>query len=130
MKNILVTGSKGNVGKYVVKFLNEYNFLKAIQTTSKIKDLNENKELIYFDFTNQNTFDVLSNIDYIFLMRPPHMGNPEDFYPFINFAKQKNIKFIIFLSLMGIENNTTPPHYKIEKYIQNSGIPYCFIRFF
>ena len=30
--------------------------------------------------------------------------------------------------MIGIEHNPVPPHYKIEKYIEKSGVPYCHIR--
>jgi nucleoside-diphosphate-sugar epimerase len=42
--------------------------------------------------------------------------------------KAHNIKLVSFLSLMGVENNTIPPHHKIEKYIEKSGIPYAHVR--
>lgn len=29
---------------------------------------------------------------------------------------------------MGVENNPVPPHHKIEKYIERTGLPYCHIR--
>jgi hypothetical protein len=61
-------------------------------------------------------------------MRPPHLGKPQDLYPFIDYMKSSNIKLVCFLSLMGVENNTIPPHHKIEKYIESSGIPYANIR--
>lgn len=43
-------------------------------------------------------------------------------------SKHKDIVLISFLSLIGIENNPVPPHYRIEKMIEKSGIPYCHIR--
>jgi hypothetical protein len=61
-------------------------------------------------------------------MRPPHIGNPEDMYPFIEKMKEKDIQLVSFLSLMGIENNTIPPHYKIEKKIEAVGLPFSHIR--
>ena len=51
----------------------------------------------------------------------------EDLYPFINAMKAHNIKLVSFLSLMGVENNSKPPHYKIEKYIEELDIPYAHI---
>ncbi|WP_442262966.1 hypothetical protein [Tissierella sp.] len=61
-------------------------------------------------------------------MRPPHLGKPEDLYPFIDSMKAHNIKLVSFLSLMGVENNTIPPHHKIEKYIEKTSLPYAHIR--
>jgi uncharacterized protein YbjT (DUF2867 family) len=126
MKRILITGSNGNVGKSIVNNLKNKKEYELILTTSKKDNLKE--EETYFDFYNKETYKVLDEVDYVFLMRPPHMGDAEEFYPFIDYAKENKIKFIIFLSLMGIEDNTRPPHYKIEKYIESSGISFCFIR--
>ncbi len=62
-------------------------------------------------------------------MRPPHLGKPEDLKPFVETLKSKGgIKLVSFLSLIGIENNPIPPHYKIEKYIERAGLPFCHIR--
>ena len=62
-------------------------------------------------------------------MRPPHLGKPEDLKPFIEtLKKHKGIRLVSFLSLIGVEKNPFPPHHKIEKYLQQTGLPYCFIR--
>jgi uncharacterized protein YbjT (DUF2867 family) len=62
-------------------------------------------------------------------MRPPHISNTKStFLPFIEIAKKKGIRHIVFLSLIGVENNKIVPHYKIEKYLLASGIPYTFLR--
>ncbi|WEG18959.1 NmrA family NAD(P)-binding protein [Alkalihalophilus pseudofirmus] len=42
--------------------------------------------------------------------------------------KANQIKLVSFLSLMGVEKNPIPPHHKIEKYIEQSEIPYAHIR--
>lgn len=129
---ILVTGASGNVGAYVVKelFKKGEKVLAAGTNTEKLKNMfGDTVDTVNFDFTNNNTFDnALNSVDRVFLMRPPHLGKPQDLYPFIDAMKLKQIKLISFLSLMGIENNTIPPHHKIEKYIENSGIPYAHIR--
>lgn len=96
----------------------------------KLKSLfGDNVDAVNLDFTKPETFEeALRQVDRIFLMRPPHLGKPEDLYPFIDFLKAYDIRLISFLSLMGVEKNTIPPHHKIEKYIEKSGIPYSHIR--
>lgn len=64
----------------------------------------------------------------VFLIRPPHFGKPEDLYRFIDAMKDHKIELVSFLSLMGVEKNTIPPHHKIEKYLETSGIPLAHIR--
>jgi uncharacterized protein YbjT (DUF2867 family) len=129
---ILVTGASGNVGCYVVNELLKMGESVAAAGTDVpklIKLFGDRVKPVLFDFTKPETFDsALEDVDRIFLMRPPHLGKPEDLYPFIEVAKTHSIKLISFLSLMGIEKNTIPPHHKIEKYIEASGLPYAHIR--
>lgn len=129
---VLVTGASGNVGRYVTK--NLLNMGEQVVTAGtnvqKLKDMFQGKvEPVYFDFTKRETFkDALANVDRVFLIRPPHLGKPEDLYPFIDVMKAHNIKLVSFLSLMGVEKNTIPPHHKIEKYIEASQIPFAHVR--
>jgi len=130
--NILVTGASGNVGRYVVEAL--LNHGEAVVTAGtnpeKLKQLfGSATSPVYFDFTDPKTFtQALEDVDRVFLMRPPHLGKPEDLYPFIDALKSKGIRLVAFLSLMGVEKNTIPPHHKIEKYIEEKGLPYAHIR--
>ena len=129
---VLVTGASGNVGRYVIKeLLNKKEDVVAAGTnTKKLKELFGNEvNVVHFDFTNKSTFDeALRGVDRVFLMRPPHLGKPEDLYPFIDAMKSHDIKLVSFLSLMGIEKNTIPPHHKIEKYIEKAKVPFAHIR--
>ncbi len=85
---------------------------------------------VEFDFTDHGTFSsALGDVDRVFIMRPLHLGKPEDLKPFINALKAKgDIKLVSFLSLMGVEHNPVAPHHKIEKFIEQAGLPYCHIR--
>jgi len=129
---ILVTGASGNVGQYVIQNLLRFDekIVAAGTNTRKLKTLFKNDvDIVEFDFTRPETFDnALKDVDRVFLMRPPHLGKPTDLYPFLESIKKHSIKLISFLSLMGIEKNTIPPHYKIEKKIEELGIPYAHIR--
>jgi uncharacterized protein YbjT (DUF2867 family) len=129
---ILVTGASGNVGRYVVEeLLNKGEQVVAAGTDpDKLSVLFKDRvDSIYFDFMDKNTFvSALEHIDRVFLMRPPHLGKPEELYPFVDAMKDRHIKLVSFLSLMGVENNTIPPHHKIEKYIEASSIPYAHVR--
>ncbi|HKK94837.1 MAG TPA: SDR family oxidoreductase [Anaerovoracaceae bacterium] len=129
---VLVTGASGNVGTYVVNELQKIGEEVVVAGTNEkklIDNFGEDIETVYFDFTDKKTFErALISVDRVFLMRPPHLGKPEDLYPFIDSMKDYNIKLTTFLSLMGVENNTIPPHRKIEKYIESKGIPFAHIR--
>lgn len=133
MGKVMVTGALGNVGGYVVKYLLE-NGESVVCADISIEALSKkftNKTInVYFDFTDPSTFTkALDGVDRVFIMRPPHLGKPEDLKPFIDALKNKgNIQLVSFLSLIGIENNPIPPHYKIEKYIEKAELPFCHIR--
>lgn len=87
-------------------------------------------ESVRFDFTDPATFaPALAEVDRVFIMRPPHLGKPEDLKPFVEaLARQGGIRLVSFLSPIGVENNPVPPHHKIEKYIEQAKLPYCHIR--
>jgi uncharacterized protein YbjT (DUF2867 family) len=132
MMKILVTGASGNIGCYVVKELLKMGESVVVAGTDieKLRRMfGDTVEAVEFDFRKPQTFEMaLSNVDRIFLMRPPHLGKPEDLYPFLDAIKKHSIKLLSFLSLMGVENNTIPPHHKIEKYIEKTGIAFAHIR--
>lgn len=133
MGKILVTGATGNVGKYVCSAISDigHSVLAAVieMSEKELSKIDKRAEPVLFDFENDRTFEkALTGVDRVFLMRPPHLGNPEDLKPFIRRMKQTDIRLVTFLSLMGIEHNPIPPHYKIEKYIEETGIPYAHIR--
>lgn len=133
MGKVMVTGALGNVGGYVAHYLIE-NGQDVVVADINVEALHEKYgdqvTSVFFDFTDSKTFSAaLQDVDRVFIMRPPHLGKPEDLKPFVETLKSKGgIKLVIFLSLIGIESNPIPPHYKIEKYIERSGLPFCHIR--
>ena len=132
--SVLVTGALGNVGRCVLESLLDMReqVVAADISLDKLTGAfgkNNNVKTVYFDFTDEKTFQsALEGVDRVFLMRPPHLGKPEDLLPFIEAMSKANIKLVSFLSLMGVENNTIPPHHKIEKFIEQYQIPYGHIR--
>lgn len=132
MGKILITGALGNVGGYVAKYAiknGEQVVVGDINKDLLLKQYSDKAECQFFDFTDKDSFKVLDDIDRVFIMRPPHLGNPEDLKPFIEALKLTgNIKLVCFLSLIGVEKNPVPPHHKIEKYIERAQLPYCHIR--
>lgn len=133
MGKILVTGASGNVGAYVCGALldmGERVLAGVIELSeNELSKVDKRAEAVVFDFTKSSTYSfALKGVDRVFLMRPPHLGKPEDLKPFVKAMKEAGIKLVSFLSLMGVENNPVPPHHKIEKYIEEAGIPYAHIR--
>lgn len=133
MGKIMVTGALGNVGGYVAKHLTargEPVVCADIDLDALRQKYEGAAESVVFDFTEPETFPAaLRNVDRVFLMRPPHLGKPEDLKPFVAALKALGgVRLVSFLSLIGVENNPVPPHHKIEKYIERAGLPYCHIR--
>ena len=136
MKKILITGATGTVGLEVLKALKTINEpveifagIRNLETESlKLENFNVKTKL--FDFTTINTFkNALSDIDILFLLRPPNISDVKQFFePLIKTAIECNIKHIVFLSVQGVEKSSIIPHHKIEKVIVESKIPYTFLR--
>src|SRR6056297_2139833 len=122
MGKVLVTGASGNVGSYVIKELLKMGnqVVAADIDKERLESMFGSKvDSDFFDFTKSDTFkNALENVDRIFLMKTPSHEDPQNLYPFIDPVKRREVKLITFLSLMGVENNTIPPHHKIEKYIE------------
>ena len=133
MGKIMVTGALGNVGGYVAKYLIQAGqevVVADIDMEALKKRYTDQAAPVLFDFTDRATYSgALSGVDRVFIMRPPHLGKPEDLKPFVEALQNKGgIRLVCFLSLIGVENNPIPPHHKIEKYIEQAGLPYCHIR--
>ncbi len=133
MSRILITGASGNVGRYVAQYAHKNGqeiTMAGTHTETLAEMFDSTAKVAYFDFTDPSTFKTaLENDDRVFIMRPPHLGKPEDLKPFVDALKeQSGIRLVSFLSLLGVEKNPVPPHHKIEKYIEQAGLPYCHIR--
>jgi len=136
MGKILITGATGNVGMEVLKSLANlnhnyqvYSGVRNIQADEK-KLEQFNTQLIEFDFTNADTFQLaLTGIDVLFLLRPPQISEVQKYFkPLVESAVKNGVKHIVFLSVQGVENSSIIPHHKIEKLIVESKIDYTFLR--
>lgn len=132
-KQILVTGSLGNIGREVI------NGLVAAGAPVRAADLNalavqdafgDSVTPVAFNFTEPSTWaSTFADIDIMFLMRPPALSNIErDMAPALEAAKATGVKHIVFLSLQGAENNKVVPHAKVEDWLTASGLKWTFIR--
>lgn len=136
MKKVLVTGATGNVGLAVIKSLNKIPH--TLQIVAGIRDSSTDNEkladykmdFVQFDFMDFTTYKpALEGCQILFLLRPPQISDTKKYFkPLIEIAKEVGIKHIVFLSVQGVEKSTIIPHYKIEKLIVDSKIPYTFLR--
>jgi uncharacterized protein YbjT (DUF2867 family) len=129
---ILITGATGNTGSEIMKQLIEMNIniVAAGTNHQKFKDIYGDVPFVRLDFTDESTYEeALEGMNKIFLMRPPAISNvKKHIEPFIELASKKGVQHIVFLSLLGVENNKIVPHHKIEKAILKYDIPYTFLR--
>jgi len=136
MIKVLITGATGNVGIEVLSTLKNINHQLEIYAGVRDSEIGNEKlasfniKNIKFDFTNSETLvPAIKNIDLLFLLRPPQISDVSKYFaPLIEIAKQASVKHIVFLSVQGVEKSKIIPHYKIEKLIVNSKIPYTFLR--
>ncbi|MBO8171958.1 MAG: SDR family oxidoreductase [Bacillaceae bacterium] len=130
----LVTGITGNTGGETARALlaagkSVKGAARHIEKASRAFG-DHDIEWVTFDFMNPGTYRAaLAGVESIFLVRPPAISEVKRYmFPFIDEARRAGVEKIVFLSLLGVERNPFVPHYKIEKYIKKSGIPYTFLR--
>ena len=130
---ILVFGALGNVGTQVI------TALQAQGVPVRAADLNpqdiqqrfgESVDAVRFDFGVPETFaPAVQGVKGMFLMRPPQISDVERLmFPVIDAAREAGVERVVFLSLIGIENNRRVPHYKVELYLRDSGMDWTFLR--
>nr|WP_223278669.1 SDR family oxidoreductase [Nostoc sp. 'Peltigera membranacea cyanobiont' 232] len=72
---------------------------------------------------------AFEGVNKLFLVRPPALANVKrQIAPALNAAKLAGVEHIVFVSLLGAERNRFVPHAKIERYIEQLGIPATFLR--
>jgi uncharacterized protein YbjT (DUF2867 family) len=129
---ILITGVTGNVGRHVAAELME----DGMRVRGAVTDVEKAQgsfggpiELVHLDYEDEDTFDkALRNANKVFMLRPYSISASSVMKPFIRRCAEAGIEHIVFLSFMGVERNPLLPHYRIERNIKKSGIPYTFLR--
>jgi len=131
--HILVTGATGTIGIEVARQIQAQGvpLVVGVRNPAKVTGtFGTGLPSVRFDFTDSTTFDsALSNVDRLFLMRPPAIANiKHDMAPFIAAAARAKLSQVVFLSLQGADHNTMVPHHAIEQCILQQKLPYTFLR--
>ncbi|SMO87786.1 Uncharacterized conserved protein YbjT, contains NAD(P)-binding and DUF2867 domains [Saccharicrinis carchari] len=137
MKRILITGATGNIGTEVIHHLhtidNDTEIIAAARNMKGVKKTFSNYPNLsyaWFNFEDEKSFRLaFKNIDLIFLLRPPHISQVEQYFrPLLQAAKENGITKVIFLSVQGVETSKMIPHHKVEALIKQMGFSYIFVR--
>ncbi len=136
MRKILITGATGTVGLETIKAFRQLepmgSLVAGVRDVAKdeSKIAGYNLDFVKFDFADSGTYEAaLAGCDTLFLLRPPQLANVKKYFkPLIKRAVAADVKHIVFLSVQGASGNQFIPHYRIERLIAKSNIPYTFLR--
>ena len=139
-ETILVTGATGTVGSEVVKQLlsarggGEDIIVKAAARSSNDSTFrNLGVQVLQLDYNKPDTLSsALRDIDKLFLLTPFQSNMVDLTSNLVNEAKNAGVKYIVKQSVLGAdaEPSITPSrlHRQSEKVIEESGIPFTFLR--
>ena len=137
-ETILITGATGTVGSEVVKQLSakgENIIVKAAArsaTDNTFENLNR-VQVVQLDYDKPDSLAVaLKGVDKLFLLTPFQSNMVDLTSNLVSEAKKAEVKYIAKQSVMGAdaEPGITPGrlHRQAEKIIEESGIPFTFLR--
>src|SRR5215204_4338359 len=140
-KTILVTGATGTVGSEVVKHLaaissfSNHKIRAAVHSKNKTGQLGDKRaEIVHLDYTKPETVAyALNKVDKVFLQTLPIPNLTDISSNLVNEAKKNGVKYIVKLSAMGASDSELGStilrlNGEKEKIIEDSGIPYTFLR--
>jgi uncharacterized protein YbjT (DUF2867 family) len=134
---ILVTGATGTVGSEVVKQITSsgQGVKAAVHTQSKANKFSHDKkiDIVSIDYNNPETVaNALRGIDKVFLVTLPSPDMTNNSSNLVKEAKKNGVKYIVKLSVLGADAEPSTiigkVHRQEEKIIEESGIPYTFLR--
>ena len=138
-ETILVTGATGTVGSEVVKQLSRdasnYNIKAGIHSIENAKKVQqyERVKAVQIDYDKQEGLETAFNdINKLFLLTHPSSKSAEHESNLVDEAKKFGIEHIVKQSIMGADLEADVEamrlHRQTEKVIEESGIPYTFLR--
>jgi uncharacterized protein YbjT (DUF2867 family) len=142
---ILITGATGLLGSEVVKQLSSVTpavkIKAAVHSVENLNRVKENDaatkvEPVLFDYEKPETLrEALGSVDKLFLLTPETSKASELASNAVSEAKKAGIRHIVKQSVQAADNtaaaaivSTIRLHHQAEKIIEESGIPYTFLR--
>lgn len=138
-ETILVTGATGTVGSEVVKQLSRdapsYDIragVHSIENAKKVEQYDRVKAM-HIDYDKQEGLETaFRDVDKLFLLTHPSSKSAEHESNLVTEAKKSGIKHIVKQSIMGADLGADVEamrlHRQTEKLIEESEIPYTFLR--
>jgi uncharacterized protein YbjT (DUF2867 family) len=138
-ETILITGATGTVGSEVVKQLlsakgERKNIKVAARSSNDSTFRNLGVQGLELDYNKPDTLSAaLSGVDKLFLLTPFQSNMVDLTSNLVNEAKRAGVKYIVKQSVLGADDSEqaiTPSrlHRQAEKVIEESGIPFTFLR--
>lgn len=124
---ILVTGASGNIGKQVIKRLS----LQKIPYQQAVRPGEADRENgIVFDFLKPETFGpAVQGCESVFLLRPPNISNVKSTLNlFLDEARRRNVRQVVFISVAGAGTNPLVPHHAVEQKLKAGPPSWTIIR--
>jgi uncharacterized protein YbjT (DUF2867 family) len=138
VETILVTGATGTVGSEVVKQLSrdtpDINIKAAVHSVENAKKVQYDRvQAVQIDYNKPESLaGAFKNADKLFLLTHPSLKSAEHESNLVTEAKKSGIRHIVKQSVMGADLEadvgTMRLHRQAEKIIEDSGIPYTFLR--
>lgn len=137
-QTILVTGATGTVGREVVKqlaMLDGVRVRAGVHSIIKGENLRRlpDVEVVEMEYTNPDSLHAaFTHVDKVFLITPFTDEQVEMAKALVDEARRVGVKHIVKLSAMGAGAEPGIQlgrwHRETERYIEESGIPYTFLR--
>jgi uncharacterized protein YbjT (DUF2867 family) len=128
--SILVTGATGTGGRHVARGLAERD-ADAVAATRRPDAVADDLSLsaVRFDFEAPATYEIFEEVDRVCLVRPPALAAIwNSILPALRGAEQAGVAHVVFLSLLGAEQNPFVPHRWIEWALLRSGMEWTVLR--
>ncbi|WP_266204115.1 SDR family oxidoreductase [Pontibacter kalidii] len=136
---ILVTGATGTVGREVVKQLSmldgDIRVRAGVHSIIKGENLKRlpGVEIVEMDFEDPDSLHAaFTHVDKVFLITPFAADQIQMAKTLVDEAREAGVKHIVKLSVIGADAEPGLAlgrwHREIEKYIENSGFSYTFLR--
>ena len=135
-KMVLVTGATGTVGRDVAKLLSKQGAAvrAGVRDQAKARQrFDDDIALATFDFEDDSSFaGALDGVGKVFLLPPLLANQVEVTNAFVDAAKRAGIRYIVKLSVIGIDHATQFTfgkwHAANEQHIRESGLAFTFLR--